>query len=88
MFAADWLRRHHYATALTPTRNAIDDTLDRIAAAPRNGARFHELDPAARTALLRDLTRTDPDLAARAIALAAAPFHPPSTDFHPTPVTL
>lgn len=85
-FAADWLPRHHHATALTPTREAIDDTLDRIEAAP--GRAFSRLDRKARIALLRELTSTDPELAARAVALAAAPFHPPAGDYHPTPVVL
>jgi hypothetical protein len=87
-FAADWLPRHHHATALTPTREAIDDTLDRIEAAPAPRRAFSRLDRKARIALLRELTSTDPELAARAVALAAAPFHPPAGDYHPTPVVL
>ena len=46
---------------------------------------FARLGPDARIARLMEL---DGDLAARAVALAAAPFHPPAGDYHPTPVVL
>jgi hypothetical protein len=79
-FAADWLRDEHYPGSLPSTRRAIDDVLDRLEASG-----FSRLDPPARIALLREL---DGDLAARAVALAAAPFHPAASDYHPTPVVL
>ncbi len=78
--AADWLRDEHYARALPSGRRAIDDVLDRLEAGG-----FARLGPDARIARLREI---DGDLAARAVALAAAPFHPPAADFHPTPVVL
>lgn len=73
-----------YPRALAPARAAIDDTLDRLERAPA-GRPFAELDPAARLSALR---AAEPDLAARAVALAAVPFHPPASDFHPTPILL
>lgn len=73
------LKREH-----APTRAAIDDVLDRLEAAPAR-APFSRLPLAERIAVLRTL---DPNLAARAVALAAAPFHPPADDYHPTPVVL
>lgn len=89
--AADWLRQERYPSAPEHTRRAIDDVLDRIERASP-GRRFSQLDPVARLAALRSLA-TDPDerrrnLAGRAVALTAAPFHPPAGDYHPTPVTL
>ncbi|MEA2422263.1 MAG: hypothetical protein QOF55_1362 [Thermoleophilaceae bacterium] len=82
--AADWLRDRHHAAALEPTRRAIEDVLDRL-----EGRHFSTLDPIARVAVLRDLAAgPESDLAARAVSLAAAPFHPPAGDFHPTPVVL
>jgi hypothetical protein len=88
--AAEWLRAH-YATAFEPTRTAIDEVLDGVErATPGRG--FSALDPAARLAALRSLAAAGSDrrrdLAGRAVALAAAPFHPPADDYHPTPVTL
>jgi hypothetical protein len=88
--AADWLRAD-YAAALEPTRKAIDAVLDGVERATP-GRPFSALDPAARLAALRSLAG-DPsdarrDLAGRAVSLAAAPFHPPAEDYHPTPVTL
>jgi hypothetical protein len=80
-----------YALALAPTRQAIDAVLDGLEqAGGRDG--FARLAPPARVALLRALA-SDPrpsrcDLAGRAVALAAAPFHPPGGEFHPTPVIL
>lgn len=78
-----------YARALEPTRAAIDATLDAIEC--QGGASgFASLDARARLDLLRALAR-DPrraDLAGRAVALVAGPFHPPADDFHPTPVHL
>jgi len=79
-FAAAWLSEEHYARALPSTRRAIDDLLDHLEV---DG--FSRLGPHARIAYLREL---DGDLAARAVALAAAPFHPPAGDYHPTPVIL
>lgn len=79
-FAADWLRDEHYACAIPATRRAIDDVLDRLEASG-----FSRLGPDARITYLRKL---DGDLAARAVAMAAAPFHPPAGDYHPTPVVL
>jgi hypothetical protein len=73
-FAADWLRDQQ-------SRRAVDDVLDRLAA---DG--FTRLDPDARIAYLREVE--DRELAARAVALAAAPFHPPAGEYHPTPVVL
>jgi hypothetical protein len=81
--AADWLRDVHYPAALEPTRAAIDELLDRL-----DAAGFSRLDPVSRIAFLRELATRDGDLAERAVALAAAPFHPPAGDYHPTPVTL
>jgi hypothetical protein len=90
--AAKWLRDERYPSALEHTRRAIEDVLDRIEIAPPGRRRFSELDPVARLATLRALA-ADPDerrrnLAGRAVALAAAPFHPPAGDYHPTPMTL
>jgi hypothetical protein len=86
--AADWLAGD-YAAALDPTRRAIDDVLDRLERAPGPRRPFSRLDPVARLAQLRALAAgTDADLAGRAVALAAAPFHPPADDYHPTPVSL
>jgi hypothetical protein len=73
-FAADWLRDQR-------SRRAVDDVLDRLAT---DG--FTRLDPDARIAYLREVD--DRELAARAVALAAAPFHPPAGEYHPTPVML
>jgi hypothetical protein len=73
-FAADWLAGRQGS-------RAVDDVLDRLAT---DG--FTRLDPDARIAYLREVE--DRELAARAVALAAAPFHPPAGDYHPTPVTL
>jgi hypothetical protein len=83
-----------YAAALAPRRRAIDDVLDRIeqTAAGAGGRAFSQLDATARIAAMRALAHHDDgarrDLAGRAVALAAAPFHPPAEDFHPTPVAL
>jgi hypothetical protein len=90
-----------YAAALEPTRHAIDAVLDRLEGAPvarpqhpseahrAPGRPFSRLDPTARIALLRTLAHDQAsDLAGRAVALAAAPFHPSADDYHPTPVTL
>jgi hypothetical protein len=73
-FAADWLRDQQ-------SRRAVDDVLDRLGA---DG--FTRLDLDARMAYLREVE--DRELAARSVALAAAPFHPPAGDYHPTPVVL
>jgi hypothetical protein len=86
--AADWLAGD-YAAALAPNRAAIDDVLDRLERAPAGTRPFSALDPAARLAALRSLAAgARADLAGRAVALAAAPFHPPADDYHPTPVSL
>jgi hypothetical protein len=80
-----------YTRGLEPTRAAIDDVLDRLEAAPAGPRPFSALDPPARLATLRGMasgTGTGADVAGRAVALAAAPFHPPASDFHPTPVSL
>ena len=73
-FAADWLRDQR-------SRRAVDDVLDRLA---MDG--FTRLDADARIAYLLEVD--DRELAARAVALAAAPFHPRAGEYHPTPVTL
>jgi hypothetical protein len=70
-----------YDGSLAPTRQAIDEVLDGL-----GRLRFAQLDLNARLALLRRLP--DADLVARAVALAALPFHPPADDYHPTPVAL
>ena len=76
--------RNRYAGEHAPTRAAIDEVLDRVEATPAH-APFSRLPLADRIAVLRSL---DPNPAARADALAAAPFHPPADDYHPTPVVL
>ena len=76
--------RQRYAREPAATRAAIDDVLDRVERAPAH-APFSRLAPAKRIAVLRSL---DGNLAARAVALAAAPFHPPADEYHPTPIVL
>lgn len=73
-----------YAGESSAARAAIDDALDRLERAP-GPARFSRLEIPERIAVLRSL---DADLVARAVALAAAPFHPPADEFHPTPIVL
>ncbi len=77
-----------YTAALEPTRAGIDQVLDRLERAPAGPRPFSALDLAARIALLRALAGGADDLAGRAVALAAAPFHPPAGDYHPTPIVL
>ena len=77
--------RQRFTREHPPARAAIGDVLDRVEAAPRGPTPFSRLPLKQRIEVLRSL---DGNLAARAVALAAAPFHPPADEYHPTPVVL